>query len=155
MTQCNVTNSNFSIKPVLNPKIYVACLASYNNGRLHGCWLDATQDLDCINDEIQNMLSNSKIPDAEEFAIHDFEDFGSFHLGEYESITHVHELAIFIQEHGELGAEVLQHFGEIEGAQDALENNYHGAYDSELDFAMQLFDDCYLHDIPNTLQSRV
>jgi hypothetical protein len=25
------------------PKIYVACLASYNNGILHGKWIDAVQ----------------------------------------------------------------------------------------------------------------
>jgi len=27
----------------LTPQIYVACLASYNNGFLHGQWIDATQ----------------------------------------------------------------------------------------------------------------
>jgi antirestriction protein len=25
------------------PRIYVACLAAYNNGNLHGAWIDATQ----------------------------------------------------------------------------------------------------------------
>lgn len=29
-------------------KIYVACLAAYNNGYLHGEWIDATQDVDSI-----------------------------------------------------------------------------------------------------------
>ena len=26
-----------------NPRIYVACLAAYNNGYLHGAWIDADQ----------------------------------------------------------------------------------------------------------------
>lgn len=26
------------------PRIYAACLAAYNSGRLHGRWIDATQD---------------------------------------------------------------------------------------------------------------
>ena len=25
------------------PRIYVACLAAYNNGILHGAWIDAAQ----------------------------------------------------------------------------------------------------------------
>ena len=29
-----------------NPRIYVACLAAYNNGYLHGVWIDADQDAD-------------------------------------------------------------------------------------------------------------
>ena len=28
-----------------NPSIYVADLAAYNNGYLHGVWIDATQEL--------------------------------------------------------------------------------------------------------------
>lgn len=27
-------------------RIYVACLAAYNNGILHGAWIDADQDVD-------------------------------------------------------------------------------------------------------------
>ena len=27
-------------------RIYVADLAAYNNGKLHGVWIDATSDLD-------------------------------------------------------------------------------------------------------------
>jgi len=33
------------------PRVYVACLASYNNGILHGEWIDAT-DADEIREEI-------------------------------------------------------------------------------------------------------
>jgi len=38
------------------PKIYVACLASYNNSILHGEWIDAAQSADEIKDEINKML---------------------------------------------------------------------------------------------------
>ena len=66
--------------------IYVACLAAYNNGKLHGCWIDATQELDDIQDQINSMLASSPEEDAEEYAIHDYEGFGSYRLGEYEGI---------------------------------------------------------------------
>ncbi len=52
------------------PQIYVVCLAAYNNGILHGEWIDATQDVSTIYDEIHEMLAKSPIEDAEEFAIH-------------------------------------------------------------------------------------
>ena len=39
---------------------------------------------------------------AEEYAIHDFEGYGSYRLGEYEGLESAHEIACFIEEHGEL-----------------------------------------------------
>ena len=51
-------------------RIYVACLASYNNGTLHGRWIDATQGEAHIWHETRAMLATSPEPDAEEWAIH-------------------------------------------------------------------------------------
>lgn len=45
-------------------RIYAACLASYNNGRLHGVWIDADQDEDSINAEIRAMLKASPYPNV-------------------------------------------------------------------------------------------
>jgi len=52
MTQYNISNTPSSIKSFFNPQIYVACLASYNNGTLWGRWVDAAQDEDVIHDEM-------------------------------------------------------------------------------------------------------
>jgi len=52
-------------------RIYVASLSDYNAGRLHGAWIDATQDADEIEAEVQEMLAASPEPIAEEWAIHD------------------------------------------------------------------------------------
>jgi antirestriction protein len=46
------------------PKIYVACLADYNAGRLHGAWIDADQDPDDIEREVWAMLRESKDPNV-------------------------------------------------------------------------------------------
>lgn len=51
-------------------KIYVADLAAYNAGHLHGVWIDATLDIEDIQAQIQRMLSLSPVEDAEEYAIH-------------------------------------------------------------------------------------
>lgn len=132
------------------PSIYVACLASYNNAILHGVWIDATQSEDEIMEEIWEMLDNSPEPNAEEYAIHDYEGFGSMPIHEYEAIHHIVEYTSFIKEHGELGLALLCEYS-IDDAQAMLEEHYHGCYDSEVDFARQLFDDCYDHQIPNSL----
>ena len=53
--------------------IYVACLAAYNNGRLHGAWIDLEGDTD--EDDLQEgiawILATSPEPGAEEWAMHD------------------------------------------------------------------------------------
>ena len=45
-------------------RIYVACLAAYNNGILHGCWIDAEQEPDEIRSGINEMLKASPIAGA-------------------------------------------------------------------------------------------
>ena len=118
------------------PKIYVACLAAYNNGYLHGEWIDANQDVDDLYAEIKKILVSSPIPGAEEFAIHDYEGFGDMNIDEYISLEVIASIANFIVEHDDLGAAVLAHTnGDIDEAQQLLDECYHGEYDSEEDFA--------------------
>lgn len=74
-------------------KIYVACLSSYNNGILHGRWIDATLGRDHIFEEVTLMLAESKQQNAEEWAIHDFEGFGKIEISEYESFERIAEIA--------------------------------------------------------------
>ena len=59
-------------------RIYVAGLAAYNAGHLHGVWIDATLELDDIQGQVDAMLAASPVEDAEEYAIHDFEGFDGY-----------------------------------------------------------------------------
>ena len=120
-------------------RIYVACLAAYNNGKLHGAWIDATQDIDDIQEQIVQMLKNSPESDAEEYAIHDYEGFDGYGLSEYEGIQSVHEIACFIEEYPELAGELLSHFGgSLDDARKAIEDSYSGSYKSLADYAEEL-----------------
>ena len=120
-------------------RIYVACLAAYNNGKLHGAWIDATQGLDDIQDQINQMLKDSPEPDAEEYAIHDYEGFDGYGLSEYEGIQSVHDIACFIEEHPELAGELLSHFGgSLDDARKSIEDSYSGCYKSLADYAEEL-----------------
>lgn len=120
------------------PRIYVADLAAYNAGTLHGVWIDAAQDADDINAEIKEMLAASPEPGAEEFAIHDYEGFGKLRVSEFESIEDVSRLAKLIEEHGELFTALVDHFGGaryLDEAVEAMEERYQGAHRSLEDWA--------------------
>jgi len=40
-------------------RIYVADLAAYNNGKLHGVWINACDDLEDIQEQVNKMLAKS------------------------------------------------------------------------------------------------
>lgn len=119
-------------------RIYVACLASYNNGILHGRWINACQDSDEIMEAVQAMLAASPIENAEEWTIRDYEGFEGIDLSEYSSFETVAELAAFVEEHGELGAKVYTNFSNLDDATTALEDHYCGRYDSVAEFAEEI-----------------
>lgn len=126
----------------LEPRIYVACLAAYNCGVLHGVWIEVGDDADAVWDGIKAMLKASPVPMAEEHAIHDYEGFGGLEVAEYASIGRVVEVAAFLRARGRLGALVAQHFGgDISQAQDALEDSYRGVFESLADYFQEMTDE--------------
>ena len=86
------------------PRIYVACLASYNAGILHGRWIDCDQGVDHIHEEVAAMLKESTQQFAEEWAIHDHQFLGNIsectsfdtcaNIGE--AITNAHDADAFL-----------------------------------------------------------
>lgn len=119
-------------------KIYVADLAAYNNGHLHGVWIDATLDPDEIQDQINAMLAASPVEGAEEYAIHDHEGFDGYDLGEYAGIQTAHEVALFLAEYEDFGGALLNHLGDLDDAKKAAEDSYVGSYSSLADYAQEI-----------------
>jgi antirestriction protein len=118
------------------PRIYVACLAAYNNGRLHGAWIDADQSAEENHEAVGRMLAASPEPGAEEWAIHDYEGFGSLRLGEWEPLDRVAQIAAAIAEHGPAFSVWLAYEGSREPADlQAFEDAYRGEWDSLRDYA--------------------
>lgn len=120
-------------------RIYVACLAAYNAGRLHGAWIDIdeTTDADAVREAIGEMLAASPIPGAEEYAIHDHEGFGDL-IGEYEDIVRVVTLGQAIAQHGEAFAAYASHVGAEYATVEDFEEAYAGEWSSEEEFAQDL-----------------
>ena len=121
------------------PRIYVACLAAYNNGKLHGRWIVVT-DPDDVRHQVADMLAASPEPGAEEWSIHDSEGFEGAELSEWANFETVCDLADFIAEHGELGAKLYAHFGNDLEQAGAQFDDYAGEYASLGAFAEDLHD---------------
>ncbi len=137
-------------EPKPKPAIYVASLADYNNGRLHGTWIDAAREPDAIYADITAMLASSRQPDAEEWAIHDYEQFGRWRVSEHDIIDDVAQIARGIAEHGYAYAAWADVFdGEAASFDtEAFMEAYLGHYDSVTDYVEQLADDLgYEHEL--------
>lgn len=123
----------------LQPRIYVACIAAYNNGHLHGAWIDAAQEPWGLYDETKAILAASPIGGAEEWAIHDYEGFGEIRIEEYTGFERVSALACFITEHGNIGGALLDYFnGDIDEAREAIDGRYLGEHASLADYVQDL-----------------
>lgn len=80
------------------PRVFVTCLAAYNNGTLHGEWVDAT-DEDDLTESVERILASSPIADAEEFFWSDTEGFGNL-VSEYTSIKTTAAVGALVEKHG-------------------------------------------------------
>jgi antirestriction protein len=124
--------------PSERPRIYVACLAAYNAGTLHGAWIDVTTP-DDIWTAVSAMLRASPEEGAEEHAIHDYEGFEGAPVSEYASFEDVCALADLIAERGALGAKLFRYVGEELDLAIAAFDDYAGAYKDAAHFAEDFF----------------
>ena len=123
------------------PRIYVASLSDYNAGRLHGVWIDATQDAEDIQEAVTAMLTESREPNAEEWAIHDYEGFHGLKLGEWESFEKVSELGRLIEEHGGAYAAYVANEGTDYATAEGFEESYAGEWSSVEEYAADLVEE--------------
>lgn len=125
-------------------KIYAACLASYNNGILHGAWIDASSDADEMQEAVNAMLASSKIPDAEEFAIHDYDGLPSS-FGEYPGLETIAEFVELCEEFDHIDsddmAKIIADFSDLAEARSALNDDFCGIYDCFRDYADEAADE--------------
>lgn len=139
-------------------QIYVACLAAYNNGILHGRWIDANQDADRIYAEIASVLNMSPESGAEEWAVHDYEGFGDIHLTEWPDIKRVATLARLIADHGDaftVWYQVQDGDGfDVNDLEEKFLEQSQGPHDSDVEFVESLLESTgQLSELPAWAQS--
>ena len=143
----------------LEPRIYVASLSDYNDGRLHGRWLDANQPIDDLQAGIAEMLAASPVPWAEEYAIHDYDDFGGLRLDEYESLDTIAAMAAGIVKYGRPFAAWARSVGTKQATPESFRGQYLGSWADLRAFGEEFVDDLglerYLDAVPKSLRPYV
>jgi antirestriction protein len=145
----NITCIDRSESITDGPRIYAACLASYNSGRLYGAWIDCEgKSGDDIRADISRMLKGSPAPSAEEWAIHDHEGFAGLITSEWPDLDDVAAMAegLALDGRERLGFLFLCHDRSM-SAIDALSQAgevcifQSDAHDLAADYAQELCDD--------------
>lgn len=130
--------------------IYVACLAAYNAGILHGRWIEVT-DADDMQEEIAAMLRESPCPGAEEWAVHDYDGLPSS-FGEYPDLNLLVDYADAAEEYGEPFRVWWDYRRRDVVDVDAFFEQYAGTFESEAEWAEQLVADTgLLENVPDTV----
>lgn len=146
--------------PDVSPKIYVADLAAYNAGTLHGAWIDLEgKDAEDVWAEISAIIESSPVEGAEEHAIHHYEGFGDYKVDEYDRIDDLVALVEAFEEHGQepfsafLSYHGSYYSGKLEDAASDFEESYQGEWDSEEAYAENYLEDTgQLNEIPEWAQ---
>lgn len=142
----------------ISPRIYVACLAAYNAGQLHGEWIEADQEAHEIQADIKSMLEKSPQPRAEEWAVHDYEGFGSISLSEWPEVDRVSTLAKMIVAHGDPFSIWYQNQDgssfDVSELEEMYSEQWQGAFESDTEFAYKLLEDSgQLSELPVWVQN--
>jgi antirestriction protein len=135
------------------PRVYAACLAAYNNGKLHGTWIDCNQDADSIREAIEAMLKTSPEPGAEEWAFHDYENWEGLAPSESQDIDTLAQWAELLVEHGEAFGVYASLIGSDYVTAEQFEESYAGEAESEEAFAEDIFFEC--HQIPDEIATYI
>ena len=135
-TQTTVDKTNTTDRS--EPSIYIACLSSYNSGHLHGAWIVPDTNKDKLEDQINEVLKASPMPNAEEWAIHDYDSFPN--LGEYPDLDKIIEVQEAINDHD---IDKVNGFLELWSIEDLdhIDDAFYGEYESFKDFAQNYADE--------------
>lgn len=149
----------------LQPAIWVASLADYTNGHLHGQWIHANQQPSALYAAVHDMLANSPTPGAEEWAIFDYDDFAGLHIDEHDRLEDIAAIATGLRTHGpafgawakrvriESKPEALDH-----QRLEAFEDYFLGEFDTPDEWAHDLLGEAISgveEHIPQSLQSYI
>jgi antirestriction protein len=133
----------------VQPSIFIADLAAYNDGLLRGVWTNPALGVEHLREAARTLLASSPVPRAEEIAIHDYEGFHGMPLDEHADLATVAAIAEGIDRFGIPFAAWAERVGIVAAAHDLTDNqaqqfqaDYLGEHDSVAAFAEEYADDC-------------
>ena len=124
-------------------RIYIACLAAYNAGQLHGDWVEATSDADEMHEAAQVVLASSPQARAEEWVIHDHEGLPG--IGELTSFDEIASIMELLEEYEDRGPGLVRalldcHCGDLVVVREYLDDRGEGSAGSREDWAWDRFE---------------
>ena len=124
---------------------YIACLASYNSGVLHGAWIDLEEigDVDDIQECIAWVMATSSEPGAEEYAVHDWAGVPRSMQAEWPNWGQTLPLIHAIAEHGEAFEVWHSNAPDYNNDPADFQRDYVGSYDSGADFVREHYEEHY------------
>ena len=123
---------------------YIACLASYNNGCLHGAWVDleVASTVEEVQKCIDWVMATSPTPGAEEYAVYDWSGVPRSISGqEWPYWEEVLTLVGAIDEHGEAFQLWHENAPGYNTDPSDFERDYVGSYESGADYARDYFEE--------------
>ena len=138
-------------------RAYFACLASYNEGTLHGAWvnLEACETPEDIQECIDQIIKDSPTPGAEEWAMHDSEGLPkSMALSEYIDFQSLINFVNINKQLKEFNDEDLRLAYDIYCDEcwseddlptiETFQDHYMGLYDSPAEFAEDYYESSFV-----------
>lgn len=137
-------------------RVYIACLASYNSGIMHGEWVEVTGNVHALKEEIARILKASPEEDAEEWAVHGHEGFGSYKVTEWPDLAELcdHVAAYEESSHDSdlIDGVIADRNCTAREAIEIIDDNYQGEYDDLECWAEQFLADTGDINLPKHLQ---
>lgn len=124
---------------------YIACLASYNSGSLHGAWIDleVVEDAEDIQECINWVMATSSEPGSEEYAVHDWAGVPRSMQAEWPNWAQTLPLIQAIAEHGEAFEVWHGNAPDYNNDPASFQEEYVGRYDSGAHFAREYYEEHY------------
>jgi antirestriction protein len=133
----------------IQPEIWVGSLSDYNNGLLHGMWIDANREPEELHERISWILRTSPAArawgePAEEWGIFDHSGFCGYAVSEWSSLDTVSLVARGIAEHGAAYAAWVSYVGDTSGElleDERFRDHYLGEWSSLADYVEHVLDE--------------
>ena len=132
-----------------NPALYVGTYGKYNNGSIDGMWVDMTtfSDEEEFFDFCRLLHHDEKDP---EFMFQDYENMPYELYNECLCPDEIEEIIAFANEsdeHREVIEAYISNYGWHKQTWKDVEQQYHGKWDTEEDFADHIFDELYSYEM--------
>lgn len=146
---------------VKEASIYVGTYAKYNDGNIEGDWLDLNDYAD-KEEFIEACLQLHNDEEDPELMFQDWENIPECCISESWISEKFWEIMDAVEEDQQeafftyvdyMGFSLVE--DDIDELISKFDDAYRGEYESEVDYAEELFDECYAHDIPESLRGYI